>query len=161
MRYRMTKRVTSTVVAVMIALSSAQRSSLAQGDELSSTASAATREAIRSEVGAFYHDLEAKDWVALLTHFWPAKITARWEPPEGSAGWRTPAANTIRATNGSGGASWHSGDDCAPARPLVMRSDVRVEGRWARVLVARCAEKDAELWLLDVNGRWKIVRLVL
>jgi len=42
---------------------------------------------IAMEVRAFERDLAAKDWNAVLGHFWPAKITARWEPPVENEEW--------------------------------------------------------------------------
>jgi hypothetical protein len=80
-------------------------------------------EAALAEVRAFYRDLAAEDW--------PAKVIARWRPPEG-----------------------------APAPPLACGDLPRVDlvGEWARVAVAR--EGRAELfWLLDLGDGWRIVRL--
>ena len=113
-------------------------------------------------------------FVALVDHFWPAKITARWEPPVGDRAWRHAAesASAPAASAPRGGA--RSGD-CAHSI-LVSdgpRSvDVRVVGDWARVLVTRCAapsialdsgasptRRPDELWLLRVSARWKIVHL--
>src|SRR5690349_341508 len=46
------------------------------------------RDAIVAEVSAFYRDLRARQWAPLLDHFWPAKITAHWEPPVADPAWR-------------------------------------------------------------------------
>jgi hypothetical protein len=133
------------------------------GSEVATREAAVTaaREAIQSEVRAFYRDLAARDWPTLLSHFWPAKITARWEPPVESGSWIADREDAPPNAVGSGSASGRRADACAGDGARAPWADVRIEGRWARVLVAHCAAKTDELWLLDVNGRWKIVRLIL
>jgi hypothetical protein len=114
-------------------------------------------EAIRGEVRAFYRDLALQDWPTLLTHFWPAKITARWEPPFPS---REKSLPTLSAAAIGGGLPAVA-EGCARGDAAVARSEIGIAGRWARLSVARCPGSPDELWLLDVNGSWKIVRLVL
>jgi hypothetical protein len=91
-------------------------------------------EAIRTEARAFYRDLASQDTPALLNHFWPAKIAARWEPPFESA---------------------------APGRTPLLSTELRIARPWARAMVPRCAEGSDELWFLEFDGSWKIVRLSL
>lgn len=102
---------------------------------------------IAREMLAFYGDLEGGRWSAMLDHFLPAKVTARWSPPEGSVAWARLSAPPAAAAGSSG--------RCAP------RLSMAVVGDWARVLARRCGAGVDEAWLLRVSGRWKIVRLVL
>jgi hypothetical protein len=99
---------------------------------------------------AFYRDLDDRNWTALVTHFLPAKVTARWVPPVASSAWAHLEAPPP-APDGGAGASGR----CAP------RAAVAIVGAWARVRVRRCAAPVDEAWLLRVSGRWKIVHLVL
>jgi hypothetical protein len=111
-------------------------------------------EAIRAEARAFYRDLVSQDTPALLNHFWPAKIAARWEPPFESPGPRGPpllsTAIFPRAVQ-----------VCAAAEAAVALADLRIEHPWARAMVPRCPEGNDELWFLEFDGSWKIVRLAL
>ena len=105
---------------------------------------------IRDEMRAFYRDLDGSNWNALVTHFLPSKVTARWAPPVASGAWTRLEVPPPTA----GGAAGASGR-CAP------RVAVAVVDRWARVLVRRCAAPVDEAWLLRVSGHWKIVHLDL
>jgi len=113
-------------------------------------------EAIRAEARAFYRDLAARDTPALLDHFWPAKVAARWEPPFESRPEPHPAMVAAAIVGTARGAPACAGPDAA-----VARAGLRIEGAWARAIVPRCPDGDDELWLLDFQGHWKIVRLVL
>jgi hypothetical protein len=131
----------------------------AQGD-----GSARARMAIDAEVRAFYESADARDWNSLLTHFWPAKVAARWEPPLTDSVWVALRANAghddvvtvTAAVIGSGAARARLG--------CVGRVDVAVVGSWARVLASPCVRagdgrRTDELWLLAKSGQWKIVHL--
>jgi hypothetical protein len=111
-------------------------------------------EAIRAEARAFYRDLLAHDTPALLNHFWPAKIAARWAPPFEPHPPRDPPllAAAIAASPPK---------RCTTGDVAVSLAEVRVEGPWARAMVPRCAGESDELWLLEFAGSWKIVRLAL
>src|SRR3954467_7912853 len=79
-RFAAVKHRWSRTVALFLALACscqrcAQRNAPKVGTDSRSEA------AIRGEALAFYRDLAARDTPALLNHFWPAKIAARWEPP--------------------------------------------------------------------------------
>jgi len=113
-------------------------------------------EAIRAEARAFYRDLASHDTPALLNHFWPAKIAARWEPPFEPQPEHGPPLLAAGISPRSGGRK-----GCAPGEVAVLHSEVRVERPWARAAVPRCAEGSDELWFLEFDGRWKIVRLAL
>jgi hypothetical protein len=108
---------------------------------------------IAREMLAFYGDLEGGRWSAMLDHFLPAKVTARWAPPEGSVAWARLSAPAAAGAGAGAGAG--SSGRCAP------RLSMAVVGDWARVLARRCGAGVDEAWLLRVSGRWKIVRLVL
>jgi hypothetical protein len=113
----------------------------------------AARSLIAIEARSFQRDLAVKDWNALLTHFWPAKITARWEPPVESDVWAS-ASLEQQAPIGSRAVQ-------VERRCGEEGSTIAVAGRWARVLLPSCGSRPSELWMLEVNGRWKIVRLML
>jgi hypothetical protein len=111
-------------------------------------------EAIRAEARAFYRDLASHDTPALLNHFWPAKIAARWEPPFDAPAQRAPPVLST-------GVLPRDVQGCGAADAAVARADLRVERPWARAMVPRCAEGTDELWFLEFDGTWKIVRLAL
>jgi hypothetical protein len=116
-------------------------------------------EAITTEVRGFYRDLRAQRTAALLDHFWPSKITARWEPPIGERKWTDLGARR-RILAGSAPAS-----PCIAGTDPPLTAELAIVGRWARVLATPCPARATagadELWLLEVNGKWKIVRLIL
>lgn len=122
------------------------------------------REAIHAEVSAFYRDLRTHQWAALLDHFWPAKIAARWEPPVADPAWQdSPSPGSAPAEDASACAC--PIDDGGGA---LASTEIHVVAAWARMLVLPCRTPPAgpeateeheleELWLLHVNDRWKIV----
>ena len=112
-----------------------------------------SRTLIASEARAFQRDLAARDWNTLLTHFWPAKVTARWEPPIDDPTWVSASLGS-RTSLGSG--DRRTQEQCESGEPTIAVVD-----RWARVLLPSCTTAPSELWMLEVNGRWKIVRLML
>jgi hypothetical protein len=113
-------------------------------------------EAIRAEARAFYRDLAAQDTPALLNHFWPAKIAARWEPP-----FEPSAPATVALVSPAIIGSARGARACTPGDSAVASAKLTIEGTWARAAVPRCTEGEDELWLLQFEGRWKIVRLTL
>jgi len=113
-------------------------------------------EGIRAEARAFYRDLAAQDMPALLNHFWPAKIAARWEPPFESHPPRGPPLLSTGIFPRAGAAK-----GCAAGDLAVSLAEIRLEGHWARAMVPRCAEGGDELWFLEFDRSWKIVRLAL
>ena len=121
-------------------------------------AEAASEALIRAEARAFYRDLGARNWPALLDHFWPAKVAARWEPPFEPRSREAPTRISAALVPAARGAP---AQDCAPADAAVSRAELSVAGTWARAIVPRCGDRDDELWMLQLDGRWKIVRLVL
>ena len=114
--------------------------------------------AIRSEARAFYRDLASRDAPALLNHFWPAKIAARWDPPFDTPTARPPRLLSAAILPTARGAVPES---CAPADAAAARAELHVEGSWARAVVPRCPEGNDEIWFLEFDKSWKIVRLAL
>jgi hypothetical protein len=107
--------------------------------------------AILDEMRAFYRDLDDRNWNAMLSHFIPAKVAARWAPPADSSAWVRLEAPPLPAAESAESAAVR----CEP------RASVAVVGDWARVRARRCAAPADEAWLLRVSGNWKIVHLVL
>ncbi|HJU88100.1 MAG TPA: hypothetical protein VJ672_01825 [Gemmatimonadaceae bacterium] len=122
--------VTSILAACVVATSCA------------TTDSATAHGAIAAEVEAFYRDFADGRWSAMLDHFLPAKVTARWAPPAQNESWARLTAPAVHTP------------------PCTPRLAIAVVGDWARVLTRRCSAID-EAWLLRVSGRWKIVHLEL
>ena len=125
------------------------------------------REAVLAEVSAFYRDLRTHQWAALLDHFWPAKITALWDPPVGDGAWQDSPRPESSPGEGASACGCYS-VDAASGDPAS--AEIHVVAAWARVLISPCrgptvqqdgSERHAldELWLLRVSGRWKIVHL--
>jgi hypothetical protein len=153
--------------AVLLALSEvcvAQAGPAARPGCASSTDSI-PREAILAEVSAFYRDLRARQSAPLLEHFWPAKITSRWQPPVADPAWQeSPPPADAPAEDVS---ACPCPIDDAHGSPAS--TEVHVVAAWARVLVSSCLQpvgsraigeqRVTELWLLHVSGRWKIVHL--
>jgi hypothetical protein len=164
-----TKRICGLAIAALVA----SGQTVAQISPKARTACARTGDgsehgAIVAEVSAFYRDLRAQQWAAVLDHFWPAKITARWEPPLGDAAWEdSPQAASTSKEDASACACHVDDATGAPAS-----TEIHVVAAWARVVVSPCRtlsidsrateeEKGQELWLLSVSGRWKIVHLAV
>ena len=124
---------------------------LARGQAMSLGPGDTARVQIAMVVRAFERDLGRKDWNAVLGHFWPAKVTARWEPPTQSSEWLATSPPQERGVGSGAGSA---------VEPCGERGyTINVVGRWARVLLPSCAAQPGELWLLEVGGRWRIVRL--
>jgi hypothetical protein len=115
-------------------------------------------EAVRAAARGFYRDLASHDTPALLNHFWPAKVAARWEPPFEPAAARATAPLAAAIAPGSRAAA---SEVCRGGEAAVARAEVRISGSWARAIVPRCAGGDDEMWLLEYQRKWKIVRLAL
>jgi hypothetical protein len=123
-------------------------------------AAAATRdtEAVVAAVVAFYRDLAVGDPARLTDHFWPSKVVsggdvppwlAEAPVPTGGLAWRPPAGAPSVQVEGRG----------------LEAISAEVHGRWARVEVAFRSPAGASpardhLWLVALDGRWGIVRLV-
>jgi hypothetical protein len=131
------------VVCALVALSTTSVSRAG-----ADSAASAARIAIAEEMRAYYRDLHARDWNAIVTHFYPAKVTARFAVPDTRPEWmaleapapESPAPNDVRGV-------------CAP------RTAIAIVGKWARVRARRCSGELDEAWLYVMSGRWKIIHL--
>jgi hypothetical protein len=120
---------------------------------LSTTGTAATRGdsavvAIGTELRAYYRDLHDRNWSSIVTHFYPAKVTARFAVPSTQPDWMALAApaDEPRAVADAHGY-------CAPRAAIV------IVGNWARVRARRCTGELDEAWFYEMSGRWKIIHL--
>jgi hypothetical protein len=121
-------------------------------------ADSAARAVIAAELRAFYRDLDARQWTPLMTHFWPAKLGARWEAPA----WEWPSQPAPSRAAGASPAVLCASGANQPQDAAQLERAVQTAGRWARVAVHRCAgAAPDEFWLLRMSGQWKIVRLAL
>ena len=141
----------------------APRDTSASSAELAAQCARAPGDAVISEVSTFYRDLRTRQWAAVLDHFWPAKIVARWDPPTADPAWRDSprASGSARDVN----ACTESIVDDLGA---LASAEIHVVADWARVVVFRAeragpnAHREArleEFWLFFSGGRWKIVHI--
>ena len=159
-----------TVAAVLVLLAS--RASDAQTAERSGqptsrpapvASDSAARALVVAEVHAFYRDLHAARWAAVLDHFWPAKITARWSPPAAAPAWALTDERTDVARSRASGSG--RSQPCDGASDSSREVAVSIVGEWAHATAACWADgaHDApavdDFWLLRVGTRWKIVHL--
>lgn len=140
----------SAVYAVIALLTASEPAPAALRASPTASSDSAAEAVVLDEVRAFYRDLDERNWVALLDHFLPSKVTARWVPPRDSGAWvrleaPSPTPDGVASESGR----------CAP------RAAVVVVGDWARARVRRCGAALDEAWLLRVSGHWKIVYLEL
>jgi hypothetical protein len=104
---------------------------------------------ISEELRAFYRDLHDRNWTSIITHFYPAKVTARFAVPDTDPVWAALAAPPAEP---------HESPDahgyCMP------RSAMAIVGNWARVRTRRCTGELDEAWFYVMSGRWKMIHLV-
>jgi hypothetical protein len=105
--------------------------------------------AIREELRAYYRDLHDRNWTSIVTHFYPAKVTARFAVPDDDRAWNALAAPP---TDPHDSPDFHG--YCVP------KMAVTVVGHWARVRARRCTGELDEAWFYSMSGRWKIIHLV-
>lgn len=104
--------------------------------------------AIGGELRAYYRDLHDRNWSSIVTHFYPAKVTARFAVPAAHPEWMAlaaPAAEPHAVADAHG--------YCAPRAAIV------VVGNWARVRARRCTGELDEAWFYVMSGKWKIIHL--
>jgi hypothetical protein len=104
---------------------------------------------ILDELRAYYRDLHDRNWASIVTHFYPAKVTARFAVPDADGAWIALAAPPLGPHESS---DFHG--YCVP------RMAVAVVGHWARVRARRCTGELDEAWFYSMSGRWKIIHLV-
>lgn len=103
---------------------------------------------ISEELRGFYRDLHDRNWTSIITHFYPAKVTARFAVPDTDPVWAAlavPPAEPHESPDAHG--------YCSP------RSAIAIVGNWARVRSRRCTGEVDEAWFYVMSGRWKIIHL--
>ena len=104
--------------------------------------------AISEELRAYYRDLHDRNWTQIITHFYPAKVTARFAVPDTNPAWAALAPPVEP----------HDSPDtrgyCSP------RAAFAIVGSWARVRSRRCSGELDEAWFYSMGGRWKMIHLV-
>jgi len=144
--------IATLLACTLVALLAASDTAPATGhSSLATPRDSIARAAILDEMRAFYRDLDDRNWNAMLSHFIPAKVTARWTPPADSSEWARLDVPPPAAADGP----------ASVAGRCELRASVAIVGDWARVRARRCAAPPDEAWLLRVSGRWKIVHLIL
>jgi len=115
---------------------------------LPSGADSAARAQILEELRGYYRDLHDRNWTSIVTHFYPAKVTARFAAPDGDRVWASLPLPAIEP---------HASPDahgyCMP------NTAIAIVGHWARVRARRCTGEADEAWLYSMSGRWKIIHL--
>jgi hypothetical protein len=109
--------------------------------------SAAT-EMILEELRGYYRDLHDRNWTSIVTHFYPAKVTARFAVPDRDPVWIALDEPSVDA---------HEASD--PRGYCLPSANVAVVGHWARVRARRCTGELDEAWFYSMGGRWKIIHL--
>lgn len=104
---------------------------------------------ILGELHAFYRDLDDDNPTSLVTHFYPAKVTARFAAPVRDPRW---LALVIPVAEPEA--------DPGARKRCVPRAMVVLVGNWGRVRARRCAGAIDELWFYRMSNRWKIIHLV-
>ena len=104
---------------------------------------------ISEELRGFYRDLHDRNWTSIITHFYPAKVTARFAVPDTDPVWAALAAPPAEP-HGTPDAHGY----CSP------RWTIAIVGNWARVRTRRCTGELDEAWFYVMSGRWKMIHLV-
>jgi hypothetical protein len=104
---------------------------------------------IFDELRGYYRDLHDRNWNSIVTHFYPAKVTARFAVPDGDRTWThlaEPPLEPLETPDVHG--------YCLPHMTTA------IVGHWARVRARRCTGEVDEAWMYSMSGRWKIIHLV-
>jgi hypothetical protein len=104
---------------------------------------------ILEELPGNYSELHDRKWKSNVTHFYPAKVTARFAVPDDNAEWSALAVPPLEP-HGSTDANGY----CMP------NTAIAIVGHWARVRARRCTGEVDEAWFYSMSGRWKIIHLV-
>jgi hypothetical protein len=103
---------------------------------------------ILEELRGYYRDLHDRNWTSMVTHFYPAKVTARFAVPDRDSAWvalQVPPLAPRESPDVHG--------YCVPGTAIA------IVGNWARVRARRCSGEADELWFYSMSGRWKIIHL--
>jgi len=115
---------------------------------ITGSADSAARVMILEELRGYYRDLHDRNWTSIVTHFYPAKVTARFAVPDHDPAWialAVPPVEPHEAVDAHG--------YCLP------NAAVAIVGHWARVRARRCTGEADEAWFYAMSGRWKIIHL--
>jgi len=89
---------------------------------ITGSADSAARVMILEELRGYYRDLHDRNWTSIVTHFYPAKVTARFAVPDHDPAWialAVPPVEPHEAVDAHG--------YCLP------NAAVAIVGHWARV----------------------------
>jgi hypothetical protein len=103
---------------------------------------------ILEELRGYYRDLHDRNWTSIVTHFYPAKVTARFAVPADDRDW---LALDVPAVAPHETADAHR--YCLPSVAIA------IVGHWARARARRCSGEADEAWFYSMSGRWKIIHL--
>ena len=96
---------------------------------------------ILEELRGYYRDLHDRNWTSIVTHFYPAKVTARFAVPDDAAEWSALGLPPIEP------------HQIADAHGYCMpNTAIAIVGHWARVRARRCTGEVDEAWFYS-NGR--------
>lgn len=143
----------TTRMHALCALAAALHGPLQMSVQRSSSTRAVPRDSaatvmILEELRGYYRDLHDRNWTSIVTHFYPAKVTARFAVPDQDPVWISLTDPSIEARETSDAHGY-----CLP------NATVAVVGHWARVRARRCTGELDEAWLYSMSGRWKIIHL--
>jgi hypothetical protein len=113
-----------------------------------STSDSASIAMIGEELRAYYRDLHDRNWSSIVTHFYPAKVTARFAVPDTASEWMT-----LEAPRAEPRATPDAQGYCA------AKASIAIVGNWARVRARRCTGELDEAWFYAMSGKWKIIHL--
>jgi hypothetical protein len=103
---------------------------------------------ISEELRAYYRDLHDRNWTQMITHFYPAKVTARFAVPDTDSAWAALAPPPTEPHDSPDAHGY-----CSP------RASIAIVGNWARVLARRCTGELDESWFYAMSARWKMIHL--
>jgi hypothetical protein len=136
------------VVYAIAAFAHPRQSSPALPGSRSPASDSAATVLILEELRGYYRDLHDRNWTQIVTHFYPAKVTARFAVPDRDRGWIALAVPPPSAHDSADAHGY-----CLPD------AAVAVVGHWARVRARRCTGEVDEAWMYSMSGRWKIIHL--
>jgi hypothetical protein len=114
-----------------------------------SEADSSARVQIFEELRGYYRDLHDRNWTSIVTHFYPAKVTARFAVPDDKPEWSALAPPPVEPREMPDAHGY-----CVP------NTAIAIVGHWARVRARRCTGELDEAWFYSMSGRWKIIHLV-
>lgn len=145
---RMTINTCIRALHVLLALGTSSHTAARAATVTTTASDSAATVLILEELRGYYRDLHDRNWSSIVTHFYPAKVTARFAVPDHDSRWIALAVPPIDPQGSSQARGY-----CIPS------AGVAVVGHWARVRARRCSGEADELWMYSMSGRWKIIHL--